>query len=88
MFAHSITVMRLFAPHGQGMSHNGRTLSHVTERRTGVRLPSAVSPAADAGMWLFTEHFGNDVQLNIPQCVRQNKTASLVMQRGAGPDGG
>ena len=41
------------------MSHNDPTHSHATERRTGVTLVAAVSPAIDAGNenWLHAEYF-------------------------------
>lgn len=87
MSTHSVTVMHFFTPHGRGMSHNGRTLSHVTERRTGVRLAAAMSPAIDTGMRLLSDHFVNRVQLDPQQSMRQNKTAGLITQGGVGASG-
>lgn len=69
------------------MSHNDPTLSHATERRTGVTLVAAVSPAIDAGMRLLSEHFDIGVQPNLPQPLRNNKTVSLVAWEGVGADG-
>jgi len=54
----------------------------------------AVTPEMDAGMWLPAEHFAFGeihseplVQVNLPQSLRENKTAGLVTLEGTEADG-
>jgi hypothetical protein len=54
----------------------------------------AVTPEISAGMWLPAEYFAFAdmhseplVQLNLPQSLRQNKTAGLVTLEGLEADG-
>jgi hypothetical protein len=54
----------------------------------------AVTPEISAGMWLPAEYFAFAdmhsvplVQLNLPQSLRQNKTAGLITLEGSETDG-
>jgi hypothetical protein len=59
-----------------------------------VRMVAAVMPEIIAGMWLPAEHFAFGeihseplVQVNLPQSLRENKTAGLVTLEGTEADG-
>lgn len=69
------------------MSHNGRTLSDGMDRRSGVALILAVSPAIDGEMPLLSGPFDTNVEPNLPQPMRHNKTVGLVTWEGADAGG-